>query len=148
MVKAEDDNGGLFALRVGERLAAARAAQGLSLDDVVQRTRVPRRHLEMIETGHYEGLPAIPYSAGFVKTYGQAVGLDGAELAREFRAEVSRVEQIRHVAEPFRPADPARMPSRILAFVAFGVAVLLASGYALWRGGGSNADERASLAPV
>jgi len=146
MVETEDEEGGLFPLRTGERLAAAREALGLSLDDIVQRTRVPRRHLENIEAGNFGALPAIPYSAGFVKTYAQAVGLDGAELSHDFRSEVSQVEQIRHVPEPFRPADPARMPSRVLAFVALGVAVLLAIGYALWRGGGSNADERASLA--
>ena len=113
MVKAEEEVQGLFAQRVGERLAAARKAQGLSLDDVVLRTRVPRRHLEMIEAGNHSALPAIPYSAGFVKTYGQTLGLDGAELARDFRQEVSQVEQVRYVPEPFQPADPARMPSRL-----------------------------------
>jgi cytoskeletal protein RodZ len=143
---AEDEGDGLFARRVGERLAAARKAQGLSLDDIVQRTRVPLRHLEMIEAGNHSALPAIPYSAGFVKTYGQTVGLDGAELARDFRQEVGQVEQVRHTPEPFRPADPARMPSRMLAFVALGFAVLLAVGYMIWRGGGSSADDRASLA--
>jgi hypothetical protein len=99
----------------------------------------------MIEAGNHGALPAIPYSAGFVKTYAQTLGLDGAELARDFRAEVGRVEQVRHMPEPFQPADPARMPSRVLAFVALGVAVLLAVGYMVWRGG-SHPDERASLA--
>lgn len=132
--------------RVGDRLAAARKARGLSLDDIVQRTRVPRRHLELIEAGNYVGLPALPYSAGFVKTYAQMLGLDGAALSRDFRAEVGEVEQVRHAPAPFEPADPARMPSRLLAFVALGVAVLLAIGYALWRGAGMNADERTSLA--
>ena len=146
MVNADDEGGGLFAPRIGERLATARKAQGLSLEDIVQRTRVPLRHLEMIETGNYGALPAIPYSAGFVKTYARAVGLDGAELAKDFREEVGQVEQVRHVPEPFQPADPARMPSRLLAFVALGVAVLLAVGYAIWRGGGSNGEERASIA--
>lgn len=146
MSKTENEGDGLIAQRVGERLAAERKAQGLSLDDIVMRTRVPRRHLEMIEAGNHSALPAIPYSAGFVKTYGQALGLNGAELAREFRSEVAQVEQVRHVPEPFQPADPARMPSRLLALVALCVAALLAAGYMLWRGGGSSPDERASIA--
>jgi hypothetical protein len=50
------------------------------------------------------------------------------------------------VPAPFEPADPARMPSRMLALVALAVAILLAVAYALWRGAGMNADERASLA--
>lgn len=146
MSQGDTENNELVPPRVGDRLAAARKEQGLSLDDIVQRTRVPRRHLEMIEAGNHSALPALPYSAGFVKTYAQMLGLNGVELARDFRTEVGRVEQVRHVPAPFEPADPARMPPRMLAFIALGVAVLLAIGYALWRGAGMNADERASLA--
>lgn len=146
MSKAEDDGGELFAARVGDRLAAARKAAGLSLEDIVLRTRIPRRHLEMIEAGNHGALPAITYSAGFVKTYARLVGLDGAELSRDFRSEVSEVEQVRHSPAPFEPADPARMPSRFLAFVALGIAVALAIAYLVWRGGALTSDERASLA--
>lgn len=146
MSKAEDDAEELFAARVGDRLAAARKAAGLSLEDVVLRTRIPRRHLEMIEVGNHSALPAITYSAGFVKTYARLLGLDGAELSRDFRAEVSEVEQVRHSPAPFEPADPARMPSRFLAFVALGIAVMLGIAYLVWRGGALTADERASLA--
>lgn len=146
MNKSEVDGGELFAPRVGDRLAAARKAQGLSLDDVVVRTRIPLRHLEMIEAGNHSALPAIPYSAGFVKTYAQLVGLNGSELARDFRTEVGQVEQVSHSPAPFEPADPARMPSRLLAFVALGIAVALAIAYMVWRGGSLTDDERASLA--
>src|SRR5687767_2071265 len=146
MSKAEDDGGELFAARVGDRLAAARKAAGLSLEDIVLRTRIPRRHLEMIEAGNHSALPAVTYSAGFVKTYARLVGLDGAELSRDFRAEVSEVEQVRHSPAPFEPADPARMPSRFLAFVALGIALVLAVAYLVWRGGALTADERATLA--
>lgn len=146
MDRSETNAGGLFPARVGERLAAEREAQGLSLDDVVRHTRIPRRHLEMIEAGNYTALPALTYSTGFVKTYGDLLGLDGPALSRDFRAEVGEVEQVRHSPEPFKPADPARIAPRMLAFVALGVAVLLAVAYMLWRGGASSADERASLA--
>lgn len=146
MSKAEDDGGELFAARVGDRLSAARKAAGLSLEDIVLRTRIPRRHLEMIEAGNHSALPAITYSAGFVKTYAQLLGLDGAELSRDFRTEVGQVEQVRHSPAPFEPADPARMPSRLLAFVALGIAMVLAVAYLVWRGGALTADERASLA--
>ena len=146
MSKAEDDGEELFAARVGDRLVAARKAAGLSLEDVVLRTRIPRRHLEMIEAGNHSALPAITYSAGFVKTYAQLLGLNGAELSRDFRTEVGQVEQVSHSPAPFEPADPARMPSRLLAFVALGIAVLLAIAYVVWRGGTLSADERASLA--
>jgi transcriptional regulator with XRE-family HTH domain len=146
MSKAENDGEELFAARVGDRLVAARKAAGLSLEDIVLRTRIPRRHLEMIEAGNHSALPAITYSAGFVKTYAQLLGLDGAQLSRDFRTEVGQVEQVHHSPAPFEPADPARMPSRLLAFVALGIAVALAIAYLVWRGGTLTADERTSLA--
>ena len=41
--------------RAGERLRAAREAQGLTLAEIAARTRVPIRHLEAIESGEYRG---------------------------------------------------------------------------------------------
>lgn len=136
--------------RTGDRLRAAREAQGLSLDEVSTHTRVPKRLLELIEKGDHAPLPATTYSAGFVKVYAQLVGLDAVELSRQFRDEIGRSGgPSRRIAEPFEPADPARVPSRLLAYVALAVAILVALGYAAWRGGslwGYGADERARLA--
>ncbi|WP_174273653.1 DUF4115 domain-containing protein, partial [Sphingomonas bacterium] len=36
--------------------------------------------------------------------------------------------------EPYEPADPARTPSRLLAFSMLGLALLVALGYLYWRG--------------
>lgn len=144
MEHADQPTGGVLRSRVGDRLRSAREARELSIEDVAAHTRVPRRLLEMIEASEHDGLPAPTYSAGFVKTYAQLVGLDGGELARLFREELGRSGQDRHSPQPFEPADPARVPSRLLAVVALIVALLIGGGYALWRGG--NAEDTARLA--
>ncbi|PTQ12764.1 XRE family transcriptional regulator [Sphingomonas oleivorans] len=133
---ANKDLGGASPLGVGERLKSAREAQGLGLETIAERTRVPIRHLQMIESGEHEGLPAIPYSAGFVKVYAQLLGLDGVALARDFRAELGGIRRERDYHAPFEPADPARVPTRALALVGLGVALLLGLAYLFWRGGG------------
>lgn len=133
---------------VGARLATAREALGLSIDDIAERTRVPVRHLRTIEAGETEGLPATPYSVGFVRTYASAVGLDPADIAQQFRGELGHVPA-RAVPEPFEPADPARVAPRLLAIIAVVLAVLIAAGYAIWRGDslfGSGAEDRERLA--
>lgn len=135
--------------RVGERLAEARTAQGLSLDDVAARTRVPVRHLEAIESGEHASLPAATYSVGFVRTYAKTLGLDAAALAQDFRAEIGQRPSAHSMVDAFEPADPARLPTRLLTFIALALAVLLAIGYAIWRGGavtGDSAADRARLA--
>jgi transcriptional regulator with XRE-family HTH domain len=138
--------GGSLPPRVGERLAAARTAQGLSIEEICARTRVPARHLVAIEEGDNDALPAAPYATGFVKTYAQVLGLDAAELGRDFRAELGNAREVRDYTAPFEPADPARVPSRALALVALVVAAVLAAAYLFWRIGGYGPDERATLA--
>jgi cytoskeletal protein RodZ len=44
--------------RVGDKLRAAREAQGLTIEEIANSTRIPKRHLITIESGGYEGLPA------------------------------------------------------------------------------------------
>ena len=50
-----------------------------------------------------------------MRTYAQALGLDATQLAQEFRAELGQAPATRRAAEPFEPADPKRVPSRLLA---------------------------------
>ncbi len=54
---------------VGERLRAAREEKGLSLEDIAAQTRIPRRHLESIEAGDWDRLPAPTYTIGFARSY-------------------------------------------------------------------------------
>lgn len=119
---------------VGERLKAAREAKGLSLDEVAARTRVPMRHLQHIERGEWDSLPAPTYTVGFARSYAGAVGLDGAEVGAELREQLGG--GVNRTALPaYEPADPARVPPRSLAIVAAVIALLLAAGYMFWRSG-------------
>jgi cytoskeleton protein RodZ len=120
--------------RVGEQLRAAREAQGLSLEDIAARTRIPMRHLYMIERGDYEGLPAPTYSAGFVKTWARQLGLDGQALADQFRAEAAGAAAPVYQPQSYEPADPRRTPPLGLAIATALLAIVLALGYLYWRG--------------
>lgn len=120
--------------RVGERLRSAREAQGLTLDDIAASTRIPRRHLQTIEEGRYDGLPAPTYSAGFIKSWARRLGLNGQPLADEFRAEMGSIAVERTQPLPYEPADPRRTPPVGLALLGLLVAVVLLLGYLYWRG--------------
>ena len=130
---AEMMHDGLAANPVGERLRAARQAKGMSLDEVASVTRVPTRHLEHIESGDWDALPAVTYSVGFARAYANAVGLDGREIGSELRNQLGAPQSSAATA-PYEPADPARVPPRSLAVIAAMIAVLLIAGYLIWRG--------------
>lgn len=65
-----------------------RERRGLSVEDVVQRTKISRRNLLAIEAGRKEDLPHPVYAKGFVKNYARLLGLDpeeyAAALSREY----------------------------------------------------------------
>ncbi|HEX8525501.1 helix-turn-helix domain-containing protein [Allosphingosinicella sp.] len=123
------------ALTVGERLKQAREARGITLDEIASQTRIPVRHLQHIETGDWEALPAATYSVGFARSYAGAVGLDGAEIGAEVRELLGANRRPATVAEYYEPADPARVPPRALAIAAAVIAVLLVIGYLVFRSG-------------
>ena len=117
----------LAANPVGDRLRAAREAKGMSLDDVARSTRVPTRHLQHIERGEWDSLPAITYSVGFARSYAKAVGLNGSEVGAELRAQLGGGSSGAS-ASSYEPADPARVPPRTLAIVVAVMAILLVAG--------------------
>lgn len=121
-----------FPLPVSDRLRHAREAMGISLDDVATQTRVPMRHLEAIERGDWDSLPAPTYSIGFAKSFAEVVGLDRQEVGDDLRVELGGGRRA-EVAEVFQPADPARVPPRTLAIGTVVVAVLLLGGYGYYR---------------
>lgn len=120
---------------VGAKLRAAREAVGLSLNEIAGRTRVPIRHLEAIETSNYSALPGSTYTVGFTKSYAKALDLDDAAIVAELREELAQGGFHGSVAKTpaYEPADPARVPSRSLAWGAAVLAVALIVAYFVWR---------------
>jgi cytoskeleton protein RodZ len=110
---------------VGERLRAAREEKKLSLEDIAAQTRIPRRHLESIETADWDNLPAPTYTVGFAKSYATAVGLDRVEIGEKLREEMGGQRFATSTAEVFEPADPARTMPKWLVIGAVVAVILL-----------------------
>jgi len=129
---SDEDRGGLTT--IGERLRAAREARKMSLADVASKTRIPIRHLQHIEDGEWNALPAPTYSVGFARSYANAIGLNGNEIGAEVRQEIGSPRPTYDTPPAYyEPADPARVPPRSLAMVAGGIALLLILAYLIWR---------------
>jgi cytoskeleton protein RodZ len=133
MVEGEDPESGLFPQSVGERLRVMRESAKLDLNDIATRTRIPLRHLQAIERGEYAALPSPTYAMGFTRSYARALDADDAPLIAKLREELGRDDPALRGQLPYEPVDPSRVPSRLLAWTAAGLAVLLAIGYGLWR---------------
>ncbi len=122
-------------MTVGEELKAARARLGMSLSDIAAETRVPMRHLESIERSEFGALPGQTYAVGFVRSYARAVALDDVAIVHALRAELASGGHERYEAplQNYEPTDPARVPSKTLAWTAAAVAALVLAAYLIFR---------------
>ena len=120
----------------GDRLRAAREAQGLSLADIAAQTRVPIRHLEAIESGDYREMPTPTYAIGFAKAYARAVGEDEVAIGRDVRGRTAAISAERQEYQPYELDDPARVPPRGLALIAGVIGVIVLIGALVWLGSG------------
>ncbi|MCC5616240.1 DUF4115 domain-containing protein [Nostoc sp. CHAB 5836] len=69
---------------LGAQLCALRQEQGLSLEQVVGLTRIPRRLLQAIEEGNLNDLPEPIYIQRLIRQFAEALGLNGVEFSGTF----------------------------------------------------------------
>lgn len=119
--------------RVGDQLRAAREAKGLTLEEIANQTRIPRRHLEAIEAGDWSRLPAPTYTMGFAKSYASAVGVDRTQIGEELRAEMGGQRPVSQAADVYEPADPARTMPRWLVLAAIAAIVVAVLALSWWK---------------
>lgn len=105
---------------IGRRLRAARVAKGITLEEVEEETRIRKKYIDALETGRTVLIPGEVYVKGFLRTYGNFLGLDGEALVEEYKSLKSRPEGEGEpeaklaAAEPSRhtlPEEPARTPA-------------------------------------
>lgn len=122
-------------MTVGQELKAARERMGMALSELAGQTRVPTRHLESIERSEFGALPGHTYTVGFVRSYARAVALDDIAIVNALRVELSTGGHERYEAplQNYEPADPARVPSKTLAWTAAAIAAIALAAYLIFR---------------
>lgn len=70
---------------IGAALKEARLRAGIDVKEAEERTKIRARYLRALEAEDWEALPAPAYVRGFLRTYGQYLGIDGEALADEYR---------------------------------------------------------------
>lgn len=111
-------------MSLGETLRAAREKKGIGLEQASEDTRIRQKFLRALEGGDYRGLPGAVYTRGFLRNYGEYLGLDAEELVALFQSERPGAEPPQRL-EPIRPIERRAMvfTPRVLipAIVAAGV---------------------------
>ncbi|MBI3559718.1 helix-turn-helix domain-containing protein [Candidatus Gottesmanbacteria bacterium] len=78
---------------VGSILKEAREAKGLTFDEVEKATKIRAKFLEAIEADEYGILPSQAYAKGFVKNYGEFLGIPTATILAFFRRQTKEISK-------------------------------------------------------
>jgi cytoskeletal protein RodZ len=108
-------------MQIGAYLRHVREENGLSLEEVAERTLIQTRMLKAIEEGKLHYLPEPVYVQGFIRRYADAMGLDGSEFAEAFPAEKSM-----NLAQSSWKDSPAAQLRPLHLYVAY-IALIMAS---------------------
>lgn len=112
----------------GGMLRAAREALGLDIAAVAEGTNIKPEHLEAIEAMNIAGLPAQPYTMGFVRAYARQVALPEDALMERFRVQAGWVVQDRATGIATGPSGKAPREGRELSVLLLFAVI----GFALW----------------
>jgi len=116
-------------LRAGEKLAAARAHLGLSLEQVSDRLRVRRDYLDALETMNLKVLPGRAYTLAYLRSYAQHLGLDPASIVAQFQRESALARE--DVKSQLR--NPESKPRRERPWMAALLIASVAAAFVGWR---------------
>jgi cytoskeletal protein RodZ len=113
---------------LGTKLKTAREQGGLNFDQVSREINIAGRYLEALEAEDFSIFPGEPYVTGFLRNYGEYLGLDVQELLSLYRA-LKIQEQPVPVEQLLRSPSPV---PRILVILALTLVVLAAAGGGAW----------------
>jgi hypothetical protein len=128
---------------IGNSLREARLRQQLEFPEIEKTTKIRSKYLRALEEEKFDLLPAPTYVKGFLRTYADALGLEGQLYVDEYNSRfVTGEEDV-----PLRPRDYQRRPPSSAAhrfeargiLIAVGaIAVVFALVIAAWKWGSSD----------
>lgn len=133
--------------RVGADLRAARERLGWTLPAISAQLRIRLPFLEAIEAGRIDDLPGNAYAVGFVRTYGQALGLDPDEIGRRFRSEAADINRKTDLAFPV-PVPERGIPLGALVLIGGLIALGAYVGWYKMSGDGRPVTENVQPVPT
>ena len=95
-------------MTVGQTIKAARVEQGLSIEDLSEKTRIRPALLEGIEADDFQACGGDTYARGHIRSIATTLGLDGTVLLDQFG------NQLGAPTRAATPVAPIEQPTRIM----------------------------------
>lgn len=139
---------------IGSTLREARMRARIDISEIETETKIRAKYLRALENEEWDLLPGPTYVKSFLRTYADALGLDGKLLIEEYKLRHERLSDVE--LQPIAPPGQRdrRRPPRAIAsrgwIVAVAVIGLVAALYFLGKGDGDDTDggKAGSTAPT
>lgn len=112
--------------RIAGELHRARLERGIEIGQAARVLHIRTAYLEALEEGRFDDLPGPTYAAGFLRAYGNFLGLDGGALAQRLKDEAGPRRQ--RLSFPVAAAETRRPTGIVIA----GALVLAVGAAAVW----------------
>lgn len=126
---------------IGEVLSNARERSGLKLGDIAESLKIRQRYLLAIERGEHEELPEAAYIIGYLRSYAEALGLDGNAVVAHFKEENDNIKK-----EEIPLPDVSKKEMRPLPLVIAASLIAAVALYAYWYHGSNEVHSKISAA--
>jgi cytoskeletal protein RodZ len=103
-------------LTLGEKLKKMRSDKRIALNEVSRVTKIRLEYLQFLEEGNYDELPADVYVRGFLKSYGDFLGVEEQHLMKLFEKEKGIKKNLEKNKNPNKNNSQAK-PLNISIFV-------------------------------
>ncbi len=133
---------------VGVKLRTERLRQGLSLDALSAKTRIPVKSLEAIEDDHHSQISPAFFYKSFVRQFAERLGIDYSNLASAVDTivnDLSETKSHHFIADPMLPKIAPLQPVRpkryrwLFSIAALITVLFACSGlYAMWQDAKAN----------
>jgi cytoskeletal protein RodZ len=131
---------------IGSSLREARMRQELDFAVLEERTKIRPKYLRALEDEQFDILPAPTYVKGFLRSYAEALGLDGQPFVDEYNSrfavggEDEIVVRARRMPVQQRHNRPVR-ESRIAVVAVVAITIVTALIIAAWKFGGPEPEK-------
>jgi len=133
----------------GDRLRREREMRGITLEEITESTKISRRHLEALESEHFDQLPGGVFNKGFVRAYARFLGIDEDRAVADYSAASNEQPEpedkfpLEIHEEPKRALNRRRSHLPLVFAIAALVGVLV--GYAFWVKSRPHTNESAAV---
>jgi cytoskeleton protein RodZ len=136
---------------IGATLREARMRERIDVSEIEAKTKIRAKYLRALENEEWGLLPGPTFVKSFLRTYAQALGLDGKALVEEYRLHHERpseamLEPIVSTPQSRRThgrAGPGERPSRGYMIAVGAIGVVIVALIALLVAGGGSSNNRA-----